>query len=118
LIDPVSKRITRQGRCYRALRPLEAEEARVFAALLGGEFLVQGFRNKDVRRKLFAAAGADPPARKRASGRVTRVLRLLRAHRLIRKVSGTFYYRVTLRGQRLMTTALKLRELDIAMLAA
>ena len=34
------------------------------------------------------------------------------------KVTGTFYYRVTAKGHHLMTTALKLRELDITALTA
>ena len=46
--------------------------------------------------------------RRKASGRITRYLRLLRAHGLIRKVSGTRYYRVTPKGHQVMTTALKL----------
>ena len=118
LTDPVSKRITRQGRSYRALRPIDPEEAKLFGILLRGEFLVQGFRNRDVRRRLFPRAERDPRTRRQASGRTTRLLRLLRAHGVLRKVSGTFYYRVTDQGHRLMTTALKIRQLDIARLAA
>jgi hypothetical protein len=118
LIDPVSKRITRNGRSYRALRPIHPEEARLFSVLLGGEFLFQGFRNKDLRKRLLPGCESDPVARRRASGRITRLLRLLRAHKLIRKVSGTFYYRVTNKGNHVLTTALRLREIDVAMLAA
>ena len=118
LIDPVSRRITRNGRPYRALRPVDPEEAKLFAVLLDGRFLVQGFRNKDLRARLVPRAGNDPQSRKKASARITRSLRLLRAHGLIRKVSATSYYRVTPAGQNLMTTALKLRDLDLATLAA
>ncbi len=81
--------------------------------LLEGSFQLQGFRNKDIRRKLFPRAGRNAQERKKAAGRVTRCLRLLRAHGLIRKVSGTFYYRVTKRGQEVMTTAQKLRETNV-----
>lgn len=118
LMDPVSRRIVRAGRPYRALRPLHPEEARLFAVLLDGRFLLQGFRNKDVRRRLMPCLGDDVIARKQASARVTRLFRLLRAHGLIQKVSTTFYYRVTRRGVQVMTTALRLRELDLAALAA
>ena len=117
VIDPVCKRITRKGRSYRALRPIEASEAKLFSVLLRGEFLFQGFRNKDVRRRLMPNSESSRDDRTRASGRVTRLLRLLRVHDLIRKISGTFYYRVTNRGQHVMTTALKLREIDVTLLA-
>jgi hypothetical protein len=118
LMDPVSKRIKRRGRSYRALRPIESDEARLFAFLLSGDFFLQGFRNKDIRRKLFPRAESNPAARRKASGRTTRFFALLRAHGLIRKVSRTFYYRVTPKGQHVMATALRLRQLDIAALAA
>jgi predicted transcriptional regulator len=52
------------------------------------------------------------------SARTTRSIRLLRAHGLIRKVSGTRYYRVTEKGHHVMSTAIRLREIDVARLAA
>jgi len=116
LLDPVSKRITRQGRPYRALRPIDPEEAHLFATLLDGTFLLHGFRNKDICRRIFPRA-CTPEDRRRASGRTTRLLRLFRAHGLLRKVSHTFNYRVTNKGQRLMTTALKLRKTRLLSLA-
>lgn len=118
LIDRVSKRVTRHGRAYRALRPLEMQEATAFSAFLSGEFLVQGFRNKDIRHKLYPLADRRDGERKRAAGRITRLFRLFRAHGLIKKISHTTYYRVTAKGQRVMTVALRLREIDIPQLAA
>jgi hypothetical protein len=114
LLDPVSKRIQRAGRPYRALRPVEREEARLFQAVLQGGFSLQGFRNKDIRLALYGD-GADEADRKRASGRVTRLLALLRSHKLIKKVSHTLYYRVTNLGHHVMSTALRLRNLDVAL---
>jgi hypothetical protein len=100
------------------LRPIDPEEARLFGVLLDGKFLIQGFRNRDVREVLMPQAEKRPEDRRRASARISRILRLLRAHHLIRKVSTTSYYRVTTRGQQLMTTALSLRELSVHTLAA
>ena len=110
LLDPVSKRIIRDGRPYRALRPIEPEEARLFQALLDGKFLLQGFHNRDIRRMLYPATESNSAQRRQVSGRITRLLRLFRAHGLIQKVSHTLYYRVTNRGQHVMTTALRLRK--------
>jgi len=118
LIDRVSKRITRRGRAYRGLRPLQMQEAVAFQVLLSGEFLLQGFRNKDIRRRLHPSAERRDPERKRAAGKVTRLLRLFRAHGLIKKISHTTYYRVTTLGQRIMAVALRLREIDIPQLAS
>jgi hypothetical protein len=115
LLDPVSRRIRRAGRPYRGLRPIDSEDARLFAAVLSGEHHVQGFRNKDVRVALYGPPN-DAESRRRASGRVTRLLSLLRSHKLIRKVSHTLYYRVTDLGQRVMSTALQLRKVDVALI--
>jgi hypothetical protein len=118
LLDPVSQPVVRQGRAYRPLRPIAPEEAKLFTLLLDGQFLLQGFRNRDVRERLLGNPGTDAKARQQAAGKITRLFRLLRAHRLIRKVSKTFYYRVTPRGQHVMSTALQLRELNLYALAA
>jgi hypothetical protein len=118
LLDPVSHRMTKDDRPYRALRPVSSEEASVFQVVLKGQFHLKGFTNRDVRQRLEPSQTTDAKERRRASARTTRLLRLLRAHGLIRKVSGTRYYRVTPKGQRIMTAALKLRDADVTKLAA
>lgn len=118
VLDPVSRRITKEGRPYRALRPVTKEEAEAFKILVNGAFRLQGFRNPQVRKILFPDADRDPRSCRQASGRVTRLFRLLRAHGLIRKVTGTRYYRVTDKGIQVMTTALQLRQIDLGLLAA
>ena len=100
------------------LRPISPEDVRLFRVIMLGEFLLQGFRNKDVRLHLLPEAESHALRRCKASGRVTRWVRLLRTHGLIRKISGTRYYRVTEKGHHVMTTALKLRQTDVSRLAA
>src|SRR5262249_49777176 len=119
--DPVSRRIVQNNRPYRALRPVSPEEASVFKAVLSGQFLLRGFTNQQLRACLASCSSppkSDTKQSRRESGRITRRLRLLRAHGLIRKVSGTRYYRVTTQGQRVMTAALKLRDAEVNRLAA
>jgi hypothetical protein len=119
ILDPVSRRVVRDGRPYRGLRPVTREEATVFRVVLRGEFTVRGFENRDLRCHLCPVAHErNPISRRKASGRITRLLRLLRAHGLIRKVSGTRYYRVTPKGHHVMTTALTVRDLQLSKAAA
>jgi hypothetical protein len=113
LLDPVSRRTKRAGRPYRGLRPIHSDDARVFEVVLSGEHLLQGFRNRDVCDALYGHL-KDAPIRKRAAARVTRVLALLRAHKLIKRVTHTFWYRVTKLGHHIMSAALQLRNLDLA----
>lgn len=118
LLDPVSRPIVKDSRPYRALRPVSPHDAQVFQAVLSGPFVLNGFTHEDLRRSLGMKAPPDPAAARRQSGRTTRLLRLLRAHGLIRKVSGTRYYRVTPSGHAIMTAALKVRQADVSTIAA
>jgi hypothetical protein len=111
LLDRVSHRV-KAKRQYRALRPISPEDASLFEVILHGEFALQGFRNGDLRQALVQS---DP---KNTSGRVSRLLALLRAHQLIFKVAKTNYYRITRKGHQIMATALKFRQPDLALLAA
>lgn len=118
LLDKVSKQIEHQGRKFRALRPISPEDSRVFRHLLLGEFLIQGIRNQDLRQRLYPQPQHDPEQRRKDSARVTRYLGLLRSHNLIYRVPKTNYYRITRQGHEVMSTALKFRETNLALLAA
>jgi hypothetical protein len=86
-----------EGRRYRALNPLAADDARLLGAVGRGEWLVAGCRNRDIRRALYGEA-ADAVTRRRQAGRVTRLLGPLRAHGLIKEVPRTHRYLLTVEG--------------------
>ena len=116
ILDSVSSPVCKHGRRYRALRPASPDEARLFAAILTGEHLLADFSNRQIQLHLFAAAAKDEKERRRRSALVSRHFRLLRAHGLIHKLSKHRRYRVTHRGQIVMTTALSFRQTDAALL--
>jgi DNA-binding HxlR family transcriptional regulator len=58
-----------------------------------------------------------PAERRRRSGQVTRRLRMLRAHGLIKKVPHTHRYLVTEQGRQVVTALMAAREADAAKLA-
>lgn len=118
LLDPVSERVIHHGRAYRALRPISPQEAPLLQTIFRGESRLHGFTNRDLRTALDPDAAADPVRCRRLSARVTRQLRLLRAHHLIKKVPGTHVYRITKRREAVISTAIKFRETDMALLAA
>jgi hypothetical protein len=118
LLDPVSQRRCVNGRPYRPLRPVTAEESACFARLLDGRALVSGVRSADLRDVLSPAPPRDPAEHRRVTARVSRLLRLYRAHNLIAKVSHTRLYRVTPKGHQVMTAALACRAATLEQLAA
>jgi hypothetical protein len=111
LLDRVNQRV-KTNRQYRALRPISPDDASLFQVILHGEYSLQGFRNRDLRQALDRG---DP---QNTSGRISRLLALLRAHKLIYKVCKTNYYRITRKGHQIMATALKFRQPDVVLLAA
>jgi hypothetical protein len=118
LFDPVSQRQILNGRPYRALRPIAPDESARFTALLHGRTLLDGCRPGDLRRRLSPCEPTDLAERRRLTGRVSRLLRLYRAHGLIAKVGRTHLYRVTPKGQQIMSMALRFRIVNLSQLAA
>jgi len=82
-----------------------------------GEFAINGFRNRDLRALLFSSKGTQQEQKRRV-GMVTRKLRLLRAHGLIRKVSGTHRYVISEKGRRIITALLAARQANVEQLTA
>lgn len=97
---------TLNGRRVRALSPLNPDDNRLLNAVARSEFRLNGFRNRDLRSILFGDKPRCPIQQKRQAARVTRQIRLLRGHGLIRKVSGTQRYQLTNKGQTTITAIL------------
>jgi hypothetical protein len=100
------------------LTPLSPEDARVLEAVQRGEHLISGFRNRDLRQILYGDAPADEQARRRQSNRVGRLLALLRAHGLIKKVPKTHRYQVTASGQMKIAAITAARKATVEKLTA
>lgn len=90
------------GKRVRALQPWSPVDAGLLAAVNRPEFTLQGFRNRDLRPLLFDAAQVSPKEARRQSAKITRQLRMLRAHGLILKVPHTHRYQLTARGQKIL----------------
>jgi hypothetical protein len=116
LTDKLGEATNWNGTRARGLNLL-GPDARVLAAVGGGEFLINGFRNRDVQAALFGPATDDPVVNRRRSGQVTRKLRLLRAHGLIQKVPHTHRYLVSSKGRQVIAALHAAREADIQKLS-
>jgi hypothetical protein len=116
LTDQLSKPTTWNGKRARGLNLL-GPDAEILQAVGGGEFLINGFRNRDVQAALFGPPSIDPAVNQKRSGQVTRKLRLLRAHGLIQKVPHTHRYLVSAKGRQLIAALHAAREADIQKLS-
>jgi hypothetical protein len=110
LAAPLCQPATRNGRRVRPLNPYAPGDGALLEAIGRGEFALNGFRNRDLRRLLFADAAASPHQRRRHAAAISRKLALLRAHRLIRKVPGTHRYHLSATGRTVVTALLTARN--------
>jgi hypothetical protein len=108
-VDSLCQRTTWQGRSVRALNPLSTEDAALLQAVNRGEFNLQGFRNRDLRVLLFGEA-ATPAERSSQMAKTTRMIRMLRAHGLVHKVSKTHRYTLSPTGRQAITALLAARN--------
>lgn len=115
--DAVCQRTTWKGRSVRALNPLSQEDASLLQAVNRGEFAITGFRNRDLRDRLFTCASSDPKQARSRTAKVTRLIRLLRAHGLVQKVSKTHRYTVTPRGRLVINALIQARNANISQLS-
>jgi hypothetical protein len=118
LFDQGSKPVMWNGRRVRALDIGKSNDVALLQAISRGEFATNGFRNRDLRAALFHDATATKPVQRRNSARVSRQLRILRAHALIQKVPKTHLYRLTQRGQILAAAVCTARNTSIKKLLA
>jgi len=95
-----------QGRSYAGFNPAREDEVRLFAAVLAGDHIAQGFRNQDIRVALYTESRNDP-LRRRRSAAVGRLLKRLQVRGLVAKVPRSRRWRVTDRGRRVMSDTLQ-----------
>jgi hypothetical protein len=102
--------VKRNGRRARPLNPYSPDDAKLLDAISRGEFTINGFRNRDLRLRLFDDETASRQEQRRHAAAVTRKLAMLRAHRLIRKVHGTHRYLLTTQGRVVVTALITARN--------
>lgn len=91
-------------RSYAGFNPARRDEIRFFAAILDGDHIARGFRNKDIRAALYG----DNPSVARPSAAVGRLLKRLHARHLVAKIPHSRRWRVTETGRRLLSSAVQL----------
>ena len=102
-LNKLSRAIQQEDRSYPGFNLFDPGDDALFHAMVRGEFNISGLQNKTLRRHL--------PDKN--SGQVSRLLKRLRVHGLIKKVGRTYKYYLTQFGKDVVATGLKLRELVV-----
>ena len=102
-VEKLAETLRKEGRTYRGFNFFAKTDLALFLAMTRGEHSISGFRNATLQRLLPHATGAQ----------VSRLLKRLRMHGLIKKIGHTYKYYLTAIGRQATLTALKLRELVV-----
>lgn len=102
-LNKISKEVVENNRSYKGFNCFSKDDQELFLAIVSGEFNIRGFQNKNLRAMLV----------KKSTGQVCRILKRLRVHGLIKKITHSYKYHLTRLGRKVIATALKLKELVI-----
>jgi hypothetical protein len=89
---------------HKGFNLFSEEDTCLFRSLLQGEFFISGFTNKQLRSQYLPGKSAS---------QVTRLLKRLRVHGVIKKVGRRYKYYLTDFGREVASMSLKLREMVI-----
>ena len=102
-LNKISRPVEENDRSHRGFNFFDPEDEELFASLGSGQFNLSGFQNKDLRRRI--------PGKN--TGQISRLMKRLRSHGLIKKVGRTYKYYVTALGKQVIALGLKLKNLYV-----
>jgi hypothetical protein len=100
-IEKISSRKEINNRTYSAFNILSVDTLNLFTEISKGEYLINGFNNKMIRKNLY-----NNSEDKKIINKVTRTLSKLKAHGIIKKVARKNKYYLTTDGRKIISSIL------------
>ncbi|MBC8527146.1 MAG: MarR family transcriptional regulator [Candidatus Cloacimonetes bacterium] len=102
-LEKISKTITKGNRHYKGFNFFNEEDHNLLMIIMRGEFNISGFQNKNIRKFLVC----------KTSSQLSRILKRLMAHGLIKRIRNTYKYYLTQLGKQMILIGLKIKNLVI-----
>src|SRR5262252_657100 len=102
-LNKISRKAEDAGRSYPGFNFFDDQDQKLFESLARGEFSISGFQSKHLRQRL----------QDKTNSQISRLLKRLRLHGLIKKIGKTYKYYLTAFGKQVITLGLKLKHLYI-----
>ena len=103
-LHQISQSKYENNRSYKGFNFFDEKDYDVLLVLSSGEFVINGFRNKSIRKKLKFNYSPS---------QISRILKRLHLHGLIKKVKNSFKYYITDLGRKSITAGLVVKETNI-----
>lgn len=101
-LDRLGKSVQDQGRTWRGFNLFAGGDLKLFEAIARGGFQLSGLQNRHLQQLLGLTAG-----------QISRILKRLRTHGLLKKIAGAYKYYLTKLGRNVVLLALKLRRFTV-----
>lgn len=98
-VHKLATRVRENERSYRGLNLMCGEDTELLVAIARAEFCISGLRNRDLQNLLG-----------KTGNQVSRLLKMLRLHGILKKVARRHKYYLTKFGERIVALVLRLRE--------
>jgi hypothetical protein len=102
-LHKLTRTVQEGDRSYRGFNFFDEEHQQLLETIARGEFNISGLRNKSLRERLAH----------KTSGQISRLLKRLRVHGLIKKAARAYKYYLTPLGKQVIALGLKLKQLVI-----
>lgn len=102
-LNTISKTVESDERSYKGFNFFNQDDQKLLTVIARGEFNITGFRNRSLQ---FFFSEKSP-------AQISRILKRLRMHGLIKKRGQTFKYYLTSLGKQVITLGLRLKELFV-----
>lgn len=102
-LEKVSRTVDYNDRPYRGFNFYSDDDLKLFEVLARGEFNINGFKNKSLRQYIT----------EKSSGAISRILKRLHLHGIIRKAGKTSKYYLTKLGKAIITAGLSIRNMFV-----
>ena len=100
-LQHLSQTVHEEARSYRGFNFFDSQDEFLFQVIARGEFNISGFHNRRLRELLPRLN----------SGQVSRILKRLRSHGLIKKTSHSYKYYLTAVGRQVIALGLRMKNL-------
>lgn len=100
-LKKLSEKVENNHRSYRGFNLFDEQDKKLFQIIIRGEFNIRGMSNKDIRAQWS----------EKTSSQISRILKNLRLHGIIKKATHSYRYYLTSFGLKIVAAGLKIREL-------
>lgn len=102
-LNKISKNVVENNLTYKGFNFFSEIDHELFLTIARGGFNIRGFQNKDLKSSLL----------KSSTHQISRMLKRLRKHGIIKKVQKSYRYYLTRLGRKVIAAGLKLKQLVI-----